>query len=79
MFGLCSRLDCKQQTYLCFVVLCKTRTQAWGTGSSDRKPETQGCSMMGGSICIHKLSLKVSIPSLQVPMKLSTSPYAFSP
>lgn len=41
MFGPCSRFDCKQQT-LCFVVLCKTRTQAWtGNGSSDRKPDTR--------------------------------------
>lgn len=40
MFGPCGRLDCKQQT-LCFVVLCKTRTQAQkGTGSRQEARDT---------------------------------------
>ena len=41
--------------------------------------QTQGCSMIGSSICIRKLSLKISISSLQFPMKQSASLQAFCP
>lgn len=78
MFGPCSRLDCKQQT-LCFVVLCKTRTQAWkGNGSSDRKPDTRV--LNDWQQHLHPQTVFKDIhSSLQFPMKQSASLQAFCP